>query len=105
MLDMPSKEMLDSLPPLYATANIPVAEKLIYLHFYFGDCHWLVCEFDGEDLFFGYAILHGDMQNAEWGYFSLNELAEIDFNGFQVCCNQDWEPTPVSEIPMLRSWV
>ena len=105
MLNKPSKEMLNLLPPLYATENVPAAEKLIYLHFYFGDCHWLTCEFDGGDLFFGYAVLHGDMQNAEWGYFSLSELTEFSIIGLEVCCDRYWEPIPAGEMELLKGWI
>ncbi len=47
------------------------------MHFFIGNCHWYIAEYDGEDIFFGYAILNGDIQNAEWGYISFSELKEI----------------------------
>jgi hypothetical protein len=62
-----------------------------------------VCEFDGNDLFFGYAILNGDHLNAEWGYFSFSELQDISINGIEVDCEREgsWSPKPVSEIPRI----
>ena len=50
-------------------------DKLIHLHFFIGGCDWYICEYDGDDLFWGYAYLN-DPQNAEWGYISFPELKE-----------------------------
>jgi len=49
---------------------------LIYIHFVIGDCDWVISEYDGEDLFFGYAII-GNATLAEWGYISFTELKQI----------------------------
>lgn len=65
------------MPRLLETDGVPFENKLIWLHFFIGDSHWYVAEFDGEDTFFGYVILNGDEQNAEWGYFSLEELKQV----------------------------
>ncbi len=84
MWNTPSNERLNKIPRLYETEHQPLADKLIYLHFFIGGSDWFVAEFDGEDLFFGYAILNGDRQNAEWGYFSFTELKSIDINGQEI---------------------
>lgn len=39
--------------------------------------HWHAAEFDGEDPFFDYAILSGDMQSAESGCLPLQELKDV----------------------------
>jgi len=36
-----------------------------------GGCDWYITEFDGDDLFFGFAILNSDYEMAEWGYISF----------------------------------
>ena len=46
-------------------------------HYFFGGTDIYICEFDGEDLMFGYTILNGDLENAEWGYTSLSEIKRI----------------------------
>jgi hypothetical protein len=46
-------------------------------HYFCGGTDISVCEFDGEDLLFGYTILNGDLHNSEWGYTSLSEIAAI----------------------------
>jgi len=46
-----SKERLDRIPRLYETENVPLKDKLIYLHFFIGGCDWYIAEYDGEDLF------------------------------------------------------
>ena len=104
MWNIPAQERLNRIPRLYATESTPLHSKLVYLQFFIGGSDWYVCEFDGEDLFFGYAILNDDHLNAEWGYFSFSELREISINGIEVDCEPDdlWSPKPVSEIPRIR---
>lgn len=88
MWNVPTKERLDKIPRLYETEKVSVQDKLIYLHFFIGSCDWYIAEYDGDDIFFGYAILNGDLQNAEWGYFSFSELKEIRVQGW---CEVDCE--------------
>ena len=52
-------------------------EHPVIFHYRFRETHIYVCEFDGDDLFFGYAILNGDLHNSEWGYSSLSEIKNI----------------------------
>jgi hypothetical protein len=46
-------------------------------HYFYGGTDIYICEYDKEDLMFGYSILNGDLQNAEWGYTSLSEITQI----------------------------
>ena len=103
MWNIPTQERLSRLPRLYSSESTSIQSKLVYLHLFIGSSDWYVCEFDGEDLFFGYAILNGDHVNAEWGYFSFSELREISINGIEVDCEPEdlWSPKPVSEIPRI----
>ena len=80
MWNTPTKEQLDRIPRLYETENVPTEEKLIHLHFFIGGCDWYVSEYDGDDLFFWFAILNSDFEMAEWGYISFAELKSIRIN-------------------------
>jgi hypothetical protein len=94
-------ERLDRIPRLYETEKVSIKKKLIYLHFFIGSCDWYVAEFDGADTFWGYAILNGDLQNAEWGYFSFSELREIRVkSGVEVDCELEicWRVKMFCEI-------
>ncbi len=100
MWNVPSEERLARIPRLYETESIPLKEKIIHMHFFIGGCDWFVAEFDGKDLFFGYAILNDDRQNAEWGYISFRELKAISISGIQIDCElqEHWQPKSVSQI-------
>ena len=63
MWNEPNKERLEKLPKLYETEHTPLKDKLIHLHFFIGGSDWYIAEFDGKDLFFGFAILNNDDQN------------------------------------------
>lgn len=67
-----TQELRRKLPPLYATEDVPTADKLMVAKFFTPDSSWTwyACEFDGEDTFFGYV----DGHEGEWGYFSLSEM-------------------------------
>ena len=86
MWNKPSKERLARIPRLYDSEQTPLKEKRIYLHFFIGGSDWYVAEYDGGDLFWGYAILNGDFEMAEWGYFSFTELRLLSVGGIEVDC-------------------
>lgn len=75
MWNTPTTEQLKGIPKLYETESIPTNDKIIYLHFFVGACDWYIAEYDGNDIFWGFANL-GNPVNAEWGYISFNELQE-----------------------------
>ena len=103
MWNEPTQEQLKKLPALYQTENIPLKDKLIHLHFFIGGCDWYVAEYDGEDLFWGYAILNNDFEMAEWGYISFQELKDLKIPpGFEIDCERDWKVTKASEIEKIR---
>ncbi len=110
MWNAPGKERLGKIPRLYETEDIPVKEKVIHLHFFVGDCDWFVSEFDGQDIFFGFVILNGDLEMAEWGYFGFAELKSICVGiGFEVDCESErfWRIRPANEIDLIckaRGW-
>ena len=110
MWNTPSKERLIWIPDLFGTDDAPLQDKLIYLHFLVSGCDWFVCEYDGSDLFWGFAILNCDYRNAEWGYFSLTELKEIRLSGWmEIDCEleEHWEVRPafqVEKICQAQGW-
>ena len=105
MWNIPSKERLAKIPKLYETEHISLKDKLIHLHFFIGGSDWYIAEYDGEDIFFGFAILNNDFQNAEWGYCSFSELKSIKIDGWlEVDCGIEevWKARKSSEIDKIR---
>jgi len=45
-------------------------------HYFYDTTDIFICEYDGINEMFGFAIL-GDLEMSEWGYFSLPELTSI----------------------------
>ncbi len=102
MWNVPTEKQLARIPRLYQTDDIPLEDKLIYLHFFIGGSDWYVAEYDGDDLFFGYAILNGDSNMAEWGYISFRELKELKVPpGTEVECEAFWIVKKASEIEKI----
>ena len=105
MWNLPSSERLKKIPRLYQTEAIALKDKLIYLHFFIASSDWYVAEYDEADLFFGYAILNNDLDNAEWGYLSFGELKELIVGGWlEVDCELEasWLVRKASEITKIR---
>ncbi len=103
MWNVPTHFRLDQVPRFYETDQFSIEDKLIFLHFFIGDCDWYVCEFNGE-VFWGFAILNGDLRNAEWGYFSLAELQNIKVsNLIEVDCELEshWKIRPASQVDKI----
>jgi hypothetical protein len=106
MWNIPTKRRLEKIPKLYETEDIPLTDKLIYLHFFIGGCDWFIAEHDGEDLFWGYAILNDDHLNAEWGYISFEELKSLKISGWlEIDCEleEHWQVKKASEIERIRN--
>ena len=101
MWNEPTQKQLDELPTLYSTDHIPLENKLIHMHFFLRGCDWYAAEYDDLNrLFFGYAILNSDLENAEWGNFSYEELRSIRTRqGIEVDRDLHWEPKQSKEIP------
>jgi len=74
---------------------------LIYEHLFIFSSDWYIAEYDGKDIMFGYAILNGDYQNAEWGYISYIELRDLKVSGFEVEREKDWKIKKASEIERI----
>jgi hypothetical protein len=104
MWNTPDAQILaQQIPCLYETEGVPLKDKLIYLHFFLFGCDWYIAEYDPDKrLFFGYAILNEDFQNAEWGIISFNELESLNYNGFEVECDEHWTPRPAGEVPNIK---
>lgn len=71
-----TKELREKFPKLYANENKKAEDVKVIAKFFnpLGNGRWFATEFDGEDLFFGYA----DLGFPELGYFSLSELESVD---------------------------
>ena len=110
MWNIPTKERLDRIPNLYETEHIPLKDKLVHLHFFIGGCDWFIAEFDGKDLFWGFAVLNNDLEMAEWGYISFSELKSIKAQGWiEIDCEleEHWKVRTAKEVELIRkanSW-
>lgn len=67
---------------------------IAHLHYFSANSDWFVSEWDGEDTLYGYAILDGNYENAEFGYLSLNELR----SSRSIELDLHWTPKPFSSI-------
>ena len=103
MWNEPSTEELALMPSLYSTENVPLEAKAIVMHFFIGGCDWYVAEYDPDErIFFGYAILNGDLQNAEWGYISFDELREIKVGAMEIDRDLHWQRRPAKEVDKIK---
>ena len=105
MWNEPTKTRLNKVPKLYETENTPLKDKMIHLHFFIGTADWYIAEYDGEDLFWGFAILNNDYEMAEWGYISFSELKSIRAQEWvEVDCETEevWQIRKASEIDKIR---
>ncbi len=98
MWNEPSKKRFAQIPALYSTETKSTQGKHIYLHFFLGGCSWYIAEFDGNDLFWGGAILN-DI-NAEWGYISFSELKAVKVGNIEIDCEleEHWRVRSVLQI-------
>jgi len=99
----PSVEELSRVPKFYSTEEVPLKEKMIYMHFFIGGCNWYAAEYDPESqTFFGFAVLNLDLENSEWGYFSLEELCSLKVSFVEVDRDLHFTPCKAIEIETIR---
>ncbi len=103
MWNVPTKDRLAEIPKLYETENVALQDKLIHLHFFIGGSDWFIAEYDGGDLFWGFAVLNGDLDMAEWGYISFKELRDLNIGGLEIDCElpRYWRVRPASEVELI----
>ena len=96
--------IITKMPATYETEEIPQEEKVAYLHYFHGGSDWYIFEKDKGDTanndfeqnqMFGYSILGGDMQNAEFGYISMQEIN-------QTAVELDFHFTPITFAELLK---
>ncbi len=90
------EKIIREIPKLYATEKLGFDEKTIYLHYFYGGSDWYIAEKGtGEDNYaFGYAILNGDLEMAEWGNISIEEIKELN----KIELDFFWTPKKFSEV-------
>ncbi len=103
MKNTPTETQLASIPGLYETDHISTQDKIIHAHFYIGPSHWFIAEFDQIDTMFGFCLLNGDLEMAEWGYISFQELNDINVLGlYQVQYDVSWTPKAADQVDLIR---
>ena len=110
MWNEPSSQQLSQMPELYATEHLDWTEKIIHEHFFLGGSDWFMAEFGSrERLFFGFAILNRDLQNAEWGYVALDELRGVaqllPRGAIEVDRDLHWMTRRADEVEVIRKAV
>ncbi len=91
-----TKKLRRELPALYSQEN--ANDPIVRAKFFTPDANaiWFAIEFDGDDLFFGWACF-GNFDDAELGYFSLAELMAIRGRfGLPVERDLSFSPCPLS---------
>jgi hypothetical protein len=105
MWNQPTPEELAKLPEAYSTEDKGLEDTIMHMHFFIGDSDWYVAEYHPRDrVFFGYAILGGDLQNSDWGYMSLDEMLEIKAGplGIQIDRDMKFKPRPATDVDKIK---
>jgi hypothetical protein len=53
---------------------------VVYLHYFVGGTDWYITEWDRANEFYGFVVLNGDWQMAEFGYFPKEYLIDNDLS-------------------------
>ena len=88
-----TKDILKKLPKLGARDGESIATVKFFHPL--AVATWFASEFDGEDTFFGWAVLLPGC--GEYGYFSLSELQSVKINGLGVERDMHFTPCPMAE--------
>lgn len=92
-----TQALVNRMPKLYQTEHEPLTEKIALAKFFhpLSSWTWYAIEYDGEDLCWGLV----DGHEAEFGYFSLSELAEaFNSKGLPIERDRHFQPTKVKDL-------
>jgi hypothetical protein len=92
-------ELRQQIPKLYSQEKVTTQEKTVYAKFFFpaADWTWFVTEGEKEDgdfVFFGFVVGFEE----EWGYFTLNELQNINIQLLTVERDLHFKPGKFSDV-------
>ena len=92
-------ELREQIPKLYSQEKTRTQEKMVYAKFFFpaADWTWFVTEGEEEDndfVFFGFVIGFEE----EWGYFTLNELENINVEHLTIERDLHFKPGKFSDV-------
>lgn len=77
-------------------------DALVYLHYFFAGSDWYVLEKDSceneQNQAFGFVILNNDIQSAELGYISINELISLEVGYSGVELDFYFDPRPLGLV-------
>lgn len=93
-----TNELATKIPKLYETERVPLPEKVAHVKLFHpaSSWTWYVMEYDGQDTCFG--LVAG--QETEFGYFSLQELSELQVCGLPIERDMCFRPTQVQDLPV-----
>lgn len=81
-----------------------------FIHYFLGNSDWYISEIDENNIAFGYAVLNGDTETAEFGEIDLNELRSLKLNGIiepevdlYINDSQSMEQAICDNYPELKS--
>jgi hypothetical protein len=69
------EESQKKCPNIGETDGLP--EHPAIFHYFYGSTDIYICEFDGNNLMYGRAIIGGDLKTSEWGYFFLSDIKRL----------------------------
>ncbi len=92
-------ELREQIPKLYSQEKVKTPDKMVYAKFFFpaADWTWFVTEGEQEDgdfIFFGFVVGFEE----EWGYFTLNELQNINIQLLKVERDLHFKPGKFTEV-------
>jgi len=78
-------KLVNAVPDSDAPDFVDESGGIAYLHYFYAGCDWWIKDYSTHDrCFFGYAVINGDTEMAEYGYMDMDELLndgriELDF--------------------------
>ncbi len=94
-----TEELRAAIPALYSQEKTEAKEKTVYARFFFAAGNWMWFAMEGKQekddfVFFGFVIGFAE----EWGYFTLNELQNINVEGFRVERDLHFKPAKFGDL-------
>ena len=94
-------EIAERTPALYATEDVATEDKRVTAKFFFpaGRSTFFMTELNPDErLAFGFVVSPLGPDCDEWGYFSIDELEELNVGGLGIERDTSFQPCRFSEL-------
>lgn len=100
--DLPNEFDLTCLPEIFSSETVPFHQRIVHMHLFSFQTDWFILGYNkSQKIMYGMMVFRADFENAQWGFFDLEELESISAIS-KIHWNKSFSPRAVRHLRPLR---